>query len=135
MPETVVNGQNCKKVVLGTGTVDCEIKLSQPYSIIRVPNNWSFDVTSSGAGFNLEYAIQQTQGGVFAPFLKTLEFTDNTADPTTEEFQGGATAVIRNGKPTYQMRFNNGIGFHKAAYSYNGFGTNSVILVDKAGNV
>lgn len=135
MPATITNGANCKKFVLGTGMVDCEIRPSQPISVIRVPNNWSFDLTNNGAGFNLEYAIGQTASGIFAPFLNTIEFTNNTPETTTQDYQDGGTAVVRNGKPTYMMSFNNGLGFHKAAYQYNGYGTNSVLLIDSVGNV
>lgn len=130
---TNINAQDCKKYVRGTGLTSCELRLKQPTSFLRVNPSWVFDPETET--FNLDYVIGKVQDGTFTPFMNTLEFVDNTPDPTTKEYQGGAMATIRNGKPQYSFEFDNGLGFHKAAYSYNGFRTSSIIMIDKQGNV
>lgn len=130
---TQINALNCKKVKLGTGLIPCEIRFRQPKTILRTDPSWSFDPATET--FNLAYVVSKIQDGTFTPFKNTIEFTENTADPTTQEYQGGDTFLVRNGKPTYAFAYDNGVGFHKAAYSYNGNRQNSVILVDKVGNV
>lgn len=130
---TLINALNCIKALIGTGLVPCEIRLGRITSVLRVSPTWSFNPASET--FNLAYVISKIQDGTFTPFLNTLEFLNNTPDPTTKEYQSGAMAVIRNGKPQYSFEFDNGIGWHKAAYSYNGFRQSSVIVIDASGNV
>lgn len=128
-----INAVNCNKAVFGTGLVPCELRLKDFKTFIIVPNSWSLNVESDT--FNGDYVVQKIQDGTFVPFLNTVEFLNNTPDPTTKEYQGGTTAVIRNGKPEYSFEYDNGIGFHKAAYGYNSFQMYSVIIVDSAGTV
>lgn len=130
---TDINALNCKKLELGTGLVPCTIRFRQPKSILRVSPAWTFNPATET--FDKDYVISKIQDGTFTPFLNTLEFLNNTPDPTTKEYQGGATAVIRNGKPQGSYEYDNGIFWHAAAYSYNGFRTNAVIIIDKVGNV
>lgn len=130
---TNFNAVNCKKELLGTGFVDCEIIFGSIKSVLRVSNDWVFNPLTDT--FNFEYVVSKVQDGTFVPFLNTLEFLNNTPEATTKEYQGGAMAVIRNGKPQYSLEYNNGWGFHSASYSYNGFRSGSVILIDKSGNV
>lgn len=130
---TPINALVCTKQLIGTGLLPCEIKFQQPKTILRVTNDWTFDPATET--FNLAYVISKIQDGTFTPFKNTLEFVENTPEPTRKEYQGGATATIRNGKPSHSYEYDNGIGFHAAAYSYNGFRQSSVILIDKAGNV
>jgi len=128
-----INALLCNKAVFGTGLVPCELKLKDFKSFIIVPNSWSVNVTSGT--FDKEYVIAQIQAGIFVPFLNALEFTNNTPDVTTKEYQGGIMSVIRNGKPQYTFEYDNGIGWHKAAYSYNSFQGYSVLLVDSTGTI
>lgn len=130
---TLINALNCNKSLQGTGLVPCEIRLGRITSVLRVSPTWSFNPATET--FNLAYVISKIQDGTFTPFLKTLEFLNNTPDPTTKEYQSGAIAVIRNGKPQRSLEYDNGIGWHKSAYSYNGFRQNSVIEIDASGNV
>jgi len=128
-----INALRCNKAVFGTGLVPCELKLKDFKSFIIVPNSWSVNVTSGT--FDKEYVIAQIQAGIFVPFLNALEFTNNTPDVTTKEYQGGIMSVIRNGKPQYTFEYDNGIGWHKAAYSYNSFQGYSVLIVDSTGTI
>lgn len=127
-----INAVECKKYLKGTGLVSCEPFFGQPTSIFLTRPGWSLSTTGV-ASFNKEYIIQQIQAGVFIPFLNTLSFTENTPDPTRTEYTGGRRRTIRNGNPDYSFEFDNGIGFHTAAYSYNG-GNFGAILFDELGN-
>lgn len=129
----LINAVSCNKAVFGTGLVPCELRLKDFKSFIIVPKSWSLNLATDT--FDGDYVISQIQNGTFVPFLNTVEFLNNTPDPTTKEYQGGITAVIRNGKPQYSFEYDNGIGFHKAAYGYNSFQSYNVVLVDSAGTV
>lgn len=129
---TAINSVECKKFVKGTGLVSCEPFFGQPTSIFLTAPGWSLP-TATTASFDKEYIVQQIQGGVFIPFLNTVSFTENTPDPTRQEYTGGKRRTIRNGNPDYMFEFDNGVGFHTAAYSYNG-GKFGAILFDEVGN-
>lgn len=129
-----INALNCDKIYLGLGLGECEIFLKELSTLILVPKSWSIPVADL-ATFNLEKAIALVQNGTFDPFIDADEFVDNTPDPTNKEYSGGEIATIRNGKPQYSFEFNNGIGFHKAAYSRNSFKRYNALLVDQAGNI
>jgi len=128
-----INAVSCNKALFGTGLVPCELRLKDFKSFLIVPKSWSLNLLTGT--FDKDYVVAQIQNGTFVPFLNTVEFLNNTPDPTTKEYQGGITAVIRNGKPQYSFEYDNGIGFHKAAYGYNSFQTYNVIIVDSAGTV
>lgn len=130
---TDINSLNCKKYEQGVGLIDCLIRFGRPTTIIRTPNNWSFDPDTET--FNLDYVVSKIQDGTFTPFLNTLAFTNNTGEPTRKEFQGGAVGISKNARPEHQYSFDNGIAWHAAAYSFNGFRTSSVIIIDENNNV
>lgn len=126
---------NCNKNFLGSGTVACEMLLNkQIKSFIIVPRSWKL-TPSELETFDLAEAIGLVQDTTFDPFLNAVGYTDNTPDATTEDYDGGVTAVVRNGKPQWEFRYKQGLGVQKAAYSKNSFQQYAVLLVDAAGNV
>lgn len=129
---TNINAVNCKKFVLGTGLVDCEPFFGTPTSVILVKPNWSLPVDDT-AVFDLDYIVARVQDGTFVPFLASKGFTENTPDPTRQDYPQGQRRTIRNGLPDYAFDYDNGLGFHKAAYSYNASNW-KVILFDEKGN-
>lgn len=130
---TIGNALNCRKFTRGTGLTSCEIRLRQPKSVLRVVDgSWTFDPATEE--FNRDYVISKIQDGTFVPFLNTVEFTNNTGERTSKDYQDGGRRTIRNAKPDYMLEWDNGIGFHKSAYSLNGQ-DGSVIMIDKVGNV
>lgn len=129
---TAINAVNCKKFVLGTGLVDCEPFFGQPTSALLVKKSWQLAVDDSDT-FDLDYIVARVQDGTFVPFLSAKGFTENTPDPTRQDYPQGQRRTIRNGNPDYTFEFDNGLGFHKASYSYNGSSWN-VILFDQVGN-
>lgn len=130
----LINAVDCNKVDLNLGIVDCEPRFGYIQSIILVPKNWSVPVTEL-ASMNMEYVLGLVQDGTWQPVLNVLQRTDNTAEPTTKEYTGGVTAVIRNGKPSYMLELDNGIGYHKALYSKNSFQRYNILLVDQNGTI
>lgn len=128
------NAVDCNKNRKGTGLIDCLLKLKQYYSFLVVTDpNWRLNIATDT--FDSEYIQSKIQDKTFIPFLQTLEFTNNTPDPTNKEYQGGDVAIIRNGKPAYMFEFDNGKNWHALAYAYNSFRAYGLLLVDKAGNV
>lgn len=130
---TQINAKDCDKNQGGTGIIPCPVPFKKPTTLLRVDPSWKFDPATET--FNLEYLIAQVQKRLFTPFLQAPDFTNNTPDPTEKEYSDGSKSLIRNGKPEYQFVFENGIAWHKAASSYNGYRSNSLLLVDKSGNV
>lgn len=130
----LINALDCNKVDLNLGVTECELRLGEFRSFILVPKSWSIPVTELET-MDLSYVVGLVQAGTWQPVLNSVEFTNNTPDPTTKEYTGGVMAVIRNGKPQYMFEFDNGIGFHKAAYSKNSFKLYNIILVDESGTL
>lgn len=130
----LINAVDCNKVDLNLGITDCELRLGEFKSFILTPKSWSVAVEDLET-MDLEYVVGLVQAGTWQPVLNSVEFTNNTPEPTTKEYTGGVTSVIRNGKPQYMFEFDNGIGFHKAAYSKNSFQRYNVLLVDESGNL
>lgn len=128
---TLINAVNCKKYVAGLGLIDCEPFFGEPKSVFVTPPSWSVPVSTT---IDLDYIVTQVQNGVFIPFLNAVQFTENTGDPTRQDYTGGNRRTVRNANPDYTFEFDNGISWHTAAYSYNGY-KGRVILVDKAGNI
>lgn len=128
----LVDAQNCAKTRKNIGMPSCLADLKDYIGFIAVPKGWNLDVT---ADFNLAYVTEQIQKGVFIPFLRSVEFTDNTEDPTLKTYNSGLSAVIRNGYPTYTFEFSKKYAFNKAAYTYNSNGVYDVIFIDSAGSL
>jgi len=132
MPQ--INALNCNKTFLGLGFGSCEIFTKALTGFILVPKGWSISATALNT-FTLADAIELVQRTTWDIALNADDFTQNTPEPTTKDYTGGKKAVIRNGLPEYSFEFNNGIGFHKAAYSKNSFRRYDVLLLDDGGNI
>lgn len=130
----LINALNCNKENLGLGVVECEARLKDFKSFFLVPKSWRITLTELET-LTLPEIVGLVQNDTWQPFLNSVEFVNNTPDPTTKEYTGGVMSVIRNGKPQYSFEFDNGIGFHKAAYSKNSFNNYNVIIVDSAGTL
>lgn len=129
---TAINSRACKKYEAGTGLVDCELFFGEPSSFFLVRRGWTLNANTTT--LDKEYIINAIQSGTFIPFQATRAFTENTPDPTRQDYSGGERRTIRNGNPDYTFEFDNGVGFHAAAYSYNG-GSFDLINVDRSGNL
>lgn len=127
-----INTVDCNHEDLGLGTVSCEIFLSEFKTPILIKKGWSMTVTAFEA-LDMDGFVGLAQSGDWQPVLGSRQFTNNTPDPTTEEYSGGIISVIRNGKPQYQFDYDKGIGFHKALYSKNTFSQYNIGLVDDSG--
>jgi len=126
----LINAVNCNKEFLGAGIGTCELFLNQQMNgEITVPKSWSLPVTNGAVDLTLADAIELVQQTTFDPLLGAIDFVDNTGDATTQEYSGGITSIVRNAKPVYQLIFESGIGFHKAAYSKNSFNNKNILLV------
>lgn len=128
----LVDAQNCAKTRKNVGMPSCLADLKDYIGFIAVPKGWNLDVTED---FNLAYVTEQIQKGLFIPFLRSLEFTDNTEDATLKTYNSGLSAVIRNGYPTYSFEFSKQYAFHKAAYTYNSNGVYDLLFIDSAGSI
>lgn len=128
----LVDAQNCAKTRKNVGMPSCLADLKDYIGFIAVPKGWNLDVTED---FNLAYVTEQIQKGVFIPFLRSVEFTDNTEDPSLKTYNSGLSSVIRNGYPTYSFEFSKQYAFHKAAYTYNSNGVYDLLFIDSAGSI
>lgn len=130
----LINALDCNKIDLGLGVVECERRLGQFQTPILVPKGWSVPLATIQA-LDFDGVVALVQAGTWQPILGSVEFTNNTPDVTTKEYTGGITAVIRNGKPQYTFEYDNGLGFHAALYSKNGFNKYDVLIADDAGTI
>lgn len=130
----LINSINCNKENLGLGTVSCEIFLNEFKTPILVRRGWSVTKEVFEA-YTYEDFVGLVQTGVLQPITGSKQFTNNTPDPTTEEYSGGIISVIRNGKPQYQFDYDKGVGFHKALYSKNSLSNYDMMLADASGNL
>jgi len=121
-----VNEQNCELTQVGTALPDCYAELGYPKGFILTKKSWS---ESDSTTIDKEYIQTKIQEGVFIPFLNSTEFTDNTPDPTDQEFADGTKVNVRSGKPEFQFDFTKSYNFQKIAVKYNSFSKYNVILV------
>lgn len=129
-----INAVNCNKENLNLGIVQCEAMLKDFKSFILTPKTWKIPLAELET-LDLATIVGFVQEDIWQPVLNSVEFLNNTPDPTTKEYTGGIMSVIRNGKPQYSFEFDNGIGFHKAAYSKNSFNQYNVLIIDSAGTI
>lgn len=124
----LLNQRDCLTSRENLGIPDCIVEVGIPRGFIIVPKGWSLNLTTDT--FNLEYVNDQIQLGNFVPVLGAVEFTNNTPEPTTEEYQGGIMSVVRNGLPQFAFKFiKGGWKFASALYSYNSQQAFDILLV------
>ena len=130
---TLINNVNCSNVRLGLGLPSCIIQEGRVTGALLIKPTWSFSPTTET--WDSTYNLAQIQNGNFVPFVGSVEFTDSTPEPTTEEFQGGLKNVVRNGKQEYMLKFIKGFFGAKAMYSYNSFQAYNFALVFESGAI
>lgn len=123
-----INQRDCITNRKNLGIPDCIVEVGIPKGFVIVPKGWSLNLTSGT--FDLAYVNDQIQQGNFVPVLGAVEFTNNTPEPTTEEYQGGIMSVVRNGLPQFAFKFiKGGWKFASALYSYNSQQAFDILLV------
>ena len=130
----LIGALNCKKNNYNLGTVTCEIFLNEFQTPILVKKGWRMLRTTFEA-LTEQDIVELIQTGVWNPITGKKQFTNNTPEPTTEEYSGGIISVVRNGKPQYQFDYDKGINFHKALYGLNSFGSYDMMLSDQSGQL
>lgn len=127
-----INQRNCLTSRKNLGLPDCIVEAGRPVGFILVPDGWSLNLTTDT--FNLEYVNTQIQLGRFVPVLGAVEFTNNTPESTTEEFQGGIKSVVRQGLPEFTFKFiKGGWKFASALYTYNSQQAFDILIVHENG--
>lgn len=118
--------------VLGTGTVGCRPFFKKVSSIWLLPSGTVLDGSQT---LNLAYVqTLQAQGNLI--ILKGIEnFTDNTPDNVTEEFESGIKKHVRKAKYEFLAQFSKGMYFNAALDYLNSDGSYDAILVDIEGNI
>lgn len=130
----LINAVNCNKENMGLGIADCAQYFGEPSMPILVRKGWSM-LREDFEALDAEGFLALVQSGDWIPIPGAREFTMDIPEPTTQEFSGGVTSVIRNGKPVLNFNFDKGVYFHKALYSKNSFGQYNTNVVDDAGNI
>jgi len=117
---------------LGTGTNGCRPFFKKVSSIWLLPSGTVFD---GAEDLNLAYVqTLQAQGNLIV--LKGIEnFTDNTPDNVTEEFESGIKKHVRKAKYEFMAQFSKGMYFNAALDYLNSDGSYDAILVDVEGNL
>lgn len=122
-----INQRNCLTSRKNLGLPDCVVEVGIPRGFIIVPKGWGIDLSTDS--FDKAYVDEQIQLGNFIPVLGAVEFTNNTPEPTTEEYQGGIMSVVRNGLPQLAFKFiKGGWKYASALYSYNSQQAYDVLL-------
>lgn len=129
-----LNFRNCETNRKNLGLPNCIVETGIPRGFIIVPKGWIIDL-SSGT-FDLDYVNGEIQAGNFVPVLGAVEFTNNTPEPTTEEYQGGIMSVVRNGLPQFAFKFiKGGWAFAQALYTWNSQQAFDILIVDSRNNI
>ena len=127
-----INQRNCLVSRQNLGLPDCIVEAGRPVGFILVPDGWSLDL-STGV-FDLDYVNSVIQTGEFVPVLGAVEFTNNTPESTTEEFQGGIKSVVRQGLPEFTFKFiKGGWKYASALYTYNSQQAFDILIVHENG--
>jgi len=130
----LIGALDCKKNNYNVGTVSCEIFLKEFKTPILVDPNWNPTVAEFEA-LTEDDIVELIQRGIWIPLIGSKQFTNNTPDPTTEDYSGGIKTTIRNGLPEYLWDYDKGIGFHRNASGLNGYNKYKVMFVDLSGQL
>lgn len=130
----LINQKDCLISRKNLGLSDCIIQEGRLTGFIITPKGWAINLTTDT--FNLAYVNNQIQLGNFVPVLGAIEATNGTPEATTEEYQGGVKAVVRNGLPEYTFKYlKGGWKFASALYTYNSFQSFDVLYVFSSGAI
>lgn len=129
-----INQKDCLVSRKNLGLPDCIIKEGSLTGKILVPKGWSIDLETDV--LDKAYIDVQVQLGNFIPVLGAVEVTNNTPEATTEEYQGGVKAVVRNGQPEFTFKYlRGGWKFANALSTYNSFRAYDVLFVFSSGAI
>lgn len=127
-----INQRNCLVSRKNLGLPDCIVEAGRPVGFILVPDGWSLDLATGV--FDLDYVNSVIQTGEFVPVLGAVEFTNNTPESTTEEFQGGIKSIVRQGLPEFTFKFiKGGWKYASALYTYNSQQAFDILIVHENG--
>ena len=129
-----INQKDCLVSRKNLGLPDCIIKEGRLTGKILTPKGWSIDLETDV--LDKAYIDEQVQLGNFIPILGAVEVTNNTPEATTEEYQGGVKAVVRNGQPEFTFKYlRGGWKFANALSTYNSFQAYDVLFVFSSGAI
>jgi len=129
----LINSKDCSATVKNLGVPDCLGNNGRITGMITVSPSWSIDTATDT--FTLAKVNDWIQDGTFIPVLGAVEVVNGTPEPTTEEYQGGITSVVRNGLPMFTFKFLKGWSYARALYSMNSFQAYKVLLVFEDGSI
>lgn len=130
----LINQRNCLVSRRNLGLSDCIVEAGRPVGYVLVPDGWSLNLTTDV--FDLAYVNLQIQLGNFVPVLGAVEFTNNTPESTTEEYQGGIKSVVRQGLPEFTFKFiKGGWKYASALYTYNSQQAFDILIVHENGAI
>lgn len=86
------------------------------------------NLDSSSDTLDLAYFTEQVQMQNYIPFNGSVNYTQNTPEPTVQEFDSGAKLVVRNGKPELVFDYIKGKIWDGIAHSYNTNNKDAVFL-------
>lgn len=129
----LINQKNCITNRKNLGLSGCEIQEGRLTGFILTPKGWSINLTTDS--LNLAYINKQIQLGNFIPILGAIEATTGTPEATTEEYQGGVKAVVRNGLPEHSFKYIKSWQLSSALHSYNSFQGFDVLYVFSSGAI
>ena len=121
-----VNYMDCNQSQMGTGVLSCEIKTGVPFGFFLTKNGWRFDPATED--FDNDYINDQIKAKNLIPFLRPIGFEMVNEDAEIFTSNLKVKTKVIDGLPGFSFDFNNGPGFHKAAYSYNSFGNYGILL-------
>lgn len=129
----LINQKDCNVTRKNLGVPDCILQNGRVVGFIAVDPAWQLDLSTDT--FTSAEANALIQDGTFVPILGGVEVINNTPEPTTEEFQGGVTSVVRNGLPMFAMKNVKSWAYARALYSMNSFQEYSTLLVFEDGSI
>jgi hypothetical protein len=129
----LINQKDCDNTVLNLGVPDCVINNGRITGFIAVDPAWSIDVSTDT--LTQSDVNDLIQDGTFIPVLGAVEAINNTPEATTEEYQGGIKAVVRNGLVELTFKYLKGWAYARASYSMNSFQAYKLLLVFEDGSI
>ena len=127
------NYQDCNTSQMGTGVLPCEPPTAVPDGIFLVLKSWRANVTSDT--FDNDFITAEIKAKRMIPLLNAIGYEPQ--DEAAEIFTTNLKKKIKviDGLPGFAFDFNNGYGFHKAAYSLNSYNQFDVILAYNNGSI
>lgn len=127
-----INGITCNKATPGTGMPDCYLTQGM-YKSAYLVTDPTWELILATDTYDQDYVIEKIMDGTFHPLLQSDDWTRNTPDPTRQDYTGGISRTVRNGKPMGMFMFNNGPLWHANVSQFNGRSDLRMILIDNAG--